>query len=455
MGIDFKLRDFAYPISILRLKKRFDQNQWLMEEALSYYQVTRLKKIMTHAYQNIPYYRKLFQDHQVFPDEIKTLDDLKAIPFLTKDLLRRSFTSLLATDAKKYKPTLLSTSGTTGGQVRFYVDKPSNVLEFVYYWRFWGWAGYRLGETFAEFSAQDFTPIAGNIKTICHFDSFLRKLKVNSLLLSKKRLEDYIGIFKTYKPQFLKGLPSNLYVFSLLLNERKNHGISFRAIFAQGENLLQHQRENIERTFSCKVYDSYGHMERTVAISQCPLGTYHIHSDYGIAELVDPEIPLMVSPHTETCIKEVIGTSLYNLGMPLLRYRTDDFVVVARHPQKCPCQRGFPTVISVLGRSTDVVITPDGRAITALYLVFDRTPGVLQGQIIQERTDQILVKVVCHGHENTDVERRLVANLRDFVGTSMDIKVEHTGMDEIQPEKGKKFKVVVSHVAPETILESR
>jgi hypothetical protein len=132
MGIDFRFRDFAYPFSILRLKKVFDRNQWLDAEALSEYQAARLRQIITHAYDNVPYYQKLFRENDIGPGDIQTAKDLKNIPCLTKDQLRLNFNSLVARDAKKYRPTMLFTSGTTGGKISFYADKTSNVLEFVF-----------------------------------------------------------------------------------------------------------------------------------------------------------------------------------------------------------------------------------------------------------------------------------------------------------------------------------
>ena len=455
MGIDFRIRDFAHPLSILKLKRTFDRNQWLSEEALFQYQSERLRQTVTHAYHNIPFYQKIFRENGISPGDIRTAGDLRNIPCLTKEILRLNFDSLVSRDAGKYGPNLLSTSGTSGGQSMFYVDKPSNVLEFVHYWRSWGWAGYRLGDVFAELSAEFFTFFRKGAGTLHHFNYPTKKLTVNSLLISSRHTEDFIGIFRKYKPLFLKGIASNLYMLALIFSERKDHGVSFRAIFSQGENLLPSQRELIEKVFSCKVFDSYGHMERTVAISQCPYGTYHIHLDYGVAELEEPEIPVNNNSDGDTCIKEIVGTSLHNRSMPLIRYRTRDLVKVSRTPKECACRRGFPSVISVLGRDTDVVITPDGRAVTALYTVFDRTPGIVMGQIIQEEIDRILVRIV-HAREDTDqAEKILAGNIRDFVGADMKIRIEPTTVEGIRKDRLGKFKVVISNIPSEKILTCR
>jgi phenylacetate-CoA ligase len=452
MGIDFRIRDFAHPFSILKLKRTFDRNQWLSEEALSWYQSERLRQTISHAYRNVPYYQQLFREKGILPGDIREAKDLKNIPCLTKELLRLNFGSLISRDAEKYRPNLLVTSGTSGGQSRFYVDKPSNVLEFVHYWRSWGWAGYKIGDMFAELSAEFFTFFRKGPRTLYHFSYATKKLTLNSLFISPRYTDDFIKIFRKYKPLFLKGIASNLYMLALILSEKKDHRVSFKAIFSQGENLLPYQRELIERVFGCQVFDSYGHMERTVAISQCQYGTYHIHLDYGVVELEGPDIPVGNNGDEDTCIKEIVGTSLYNRSMPLIRYRTRDLVKVSRSPKECACGRGFPSVISVLGRDTDVVITPDGRAVTALYTVFDRTPGIVMGQIIQEEMDRLLVRIV-YGHEDKGYsEKILTGNIRDFVGTNMKIRIEPTTVEGMRKDRSGKFKVVVSNIPNEEIL---
>jgi phenylacetate-CoA ligase len=446
MGIKFRIKDFAYPFSILKLKREFERNQWLSEETLCQYQSARLRQIVTHAYNNVPYYRKLFKENDILPGDIQSVKDLRIIPFLTKDSLRLNFDSLVARSAKKYKPKLLSTSGTTGGKVNFYVDKPSNVLEFVYYWRSWNWAGYKLGDIFAELEAESFLFLKKRKSALYYFNHLTRRLALNSVLISPKYLDKFIGVFEEFKPLFLKGLSVNLYTLALIFRKRKNHGISFKAIFSLGSNLLRYQRAIVEEVFSSKVFDSYGHMERTAAISQCPSGSYHIHSDYGIAELEEPRITLENANDKETCVREIIGTSLHNFSMPLIRYRTGDFVEVKRCPQKCACKRGFPTIVSVIGRETDVIITPDRRAVTGSSLIFNHTPGIVMGQIIQEDISQLLVKIVPAREDAGLTDKILVDNIRYFVGDDMNIKIEHTTIEGIRKDNLGKFKAIISNI---------
>jgi phenylacetate-CoA ligase len=451
MGIDFRFRDFAYPFSILRLKKVFDRNQWLDAEALSEYQAARLRQIITHAYDNVPYYQKLFRENDIGPGDIQTAKDLKNIPCLTKDQLRLNFNSLVARDAKKYRPTMLFTSGTTGGKISFYADKTSNVLEFVYYWRFWGWAGYKLGDIFAALSSENFIYNEKNKELMYHFHPLTRQLTMNAMFFSARYLKELTGILRRYKPVFLKGSPMNLYMLALAFSAERDHGISFKAILSQGANLPQYKRDFIESIFSCRIFDSYGHMERTVAISQCPHGTYHVHADYGIAEFEEPRIALAGEREGDTVVREIVGTSLHNFSMPLIRYRTGDFARVRNSPENCACKRGFPTIVSVVGRETDIVITPEGRTIGGLSSVFSRTPGIVMGQIIQEKIDHLLARIVCVSEDPDDTDRTLTSYIRNFAGDKMKIEIEHTTIEGIKKDNFGKFKPVISNISEEYI----
>ncbi len=452
MGIIFKIRDFAYPFSILRLKRMFDRNQWLEHEDLIRYQSARLREIVAHAYEQVPYYHELLKHKGMVPSDIRTAEDLQNLPMLSKELLRENFQRLIARNARKYRPVSVATSGATGTRTDFYCDKPSNILEFVYYWRFWQWAGYRLGDTFADLDVEFFPYYSTDRHCLFHHNPLTGKLTLNSLLLSRKRADDFIGILRKFRPRFIKGIPSNLFMLALILNERKERGISFRAVFSQGEMLMSNQREIIEKTFSCKIFDSYGQMERVVAVSQCPAGTYHLHEDYGVAEFEDPEFPV-AQDEPGTFIKEIIGTSLHNFSMPLIRYRTRDYVKISQAPGNCTCGRGFTPVVSIIGRDADIIITPDKRAVAGLYLVFDHTPGILGGQIIQEEIDRLAVKIVSESSDYEKTGKILMENLQNIVGNSMRIAIERTTAGELLMNNSEKFRVVISRVPYERIME--
>lgn len=442
MPVDFKIRDFFYPVSILKMHRFLGRSQWYPEEKLTAYQLKQLQIILTHAYEHVPYYHDVLCTLKLAPADFTTLEDLQKIPVLAKNILRKNFSRLIASNARKFHPKLNRTSGSSAEPIEFYLDKPANVLEFCYYWRHWSWAGYRLGARFAELTSHYFLNHPETQAALCHFNRFTGRIQLNSLLLSQENIKKYAEIIRTYNPQFLNGLASSLYFFALLC---KNEGITdlcFKGVFSQGEMLIPQYRNLIEHTFHCKVLDSYGHMERTAAISQCPDGGYHVNSEYGILEL----IPQSTDLSGKRIIGKVIGTSLHNFSMPLIRYEVNDLVEISSDKPACPCGRGLPLITKIHGRQEDVIITPDDRIITDIFTVFDNAENIVLGQIVQESKKKLLIRVAKAPAYSPQSEKKLLTAITQYAGTEMTLSIEYTTVQQMREQYPGKFKAVVSQI---------
>lgn len=450
MALEFRLRDFAHPLALWKLRSAFEKTQWLTAEGQALYQERLLRRIVEHAYRRVPYYRDLFDRLRLKPSDIRRPSDLCKIPILTRETLCTQFERLRATNSRAFGPQVLCTSGTTGRRTRFLVDRPSNVLEFVYYWRHWNWAGYRLGDPFAEFSSVFFAKDEERSRrTTCH-QRLTNRLLLNSRAMSPETVAAYVKAIRKHRPLFLKGLPSVLYYFSLFLREQGVADISFKAIFSTGEILAPRCRRLVEETFDCKVYDSYGHMERTVAVSECPRGGMHVNADYGVCELIrqdDLRAELADGDRDGRAhAARVVGTSLYNFSMPLLRFDVGDIVQVEPERQ-CACGRQFPLVGEISGRRSEVILTPAGKVITATFLVFEDVPDILEGQIVQESLDRLRVLIVPAPSFEKSGEERLKSRLRALVGGAVRIEVERCESRELLRGGAGKLRAVVSKLA--------
>src|SRR5436305_5347464 len=310
MSVDFTTRTFFHPVAIARMRRALERSQWFTPEQFERYQTNQLGRILRHAYRTVPYYRTLMQRLKLQPGDFRSVSDLEQLPILSKETLRNQFAALQSTSAHAYGARLVRTSGTTGEPLSFLLDTPSNVLEFVYYWRHWSWAGYKLRRRFAEFSSDYFIRRPERTGQCYVFDRLTGRLLLNSMSVSEARVHDYVRGIRRYRPCFLKGLASVLHVFAHFARRLK-YDLHFRAIFSTGEMLLAHQRRDIEQTFGCKVYDSYGHMERTVAVSECPTGAFHINPEYGVMELIpvsEADMPGLIEPRPGITLARVVGS---------------------------------------------------------------------------------------------------------------------------------------------------
>jgi phenylacetate-CoA ligase len=429
LPIDFKIRDFAYPLGILRLRRFFERSQWMPPEKLRAYQESRLRGIVEQAYSHVPYYRRLFDERGLKPRDICQIEDLQKLPLLSRKTVREHFRELRASNAWRFRPAIAETSGTSGTPLRFLVDRPANVLEFAYYWRHWSWAGYRLGDRWAHVRYEFFVRQNETIGKPWHFQEHTRRLYLNSLLISREHVGEFARALRIYRPQFIHSRPSNLYCIAMFLRERGLDDITFRAVFCGGETVTLEHREMIEKTFSCKVLDSYGHMERCIAVSQCPEGGYHLNSDYGVLELHDGK-----KSGDGGVMGRVVCTSLHKMAMPFLRYQIEDYLELYENERQCPCGRTLPLIRAVHGRRRPIIVTPDGRPITTIFGPFSRVNGIRRYQVIHEKPALLVVRVVKGPDFTLQDEEGLRFWLKVFIGNGMGVRLEYVSEEDLRSD---------------------
>lgn len=246
MPIDFSIRDFCYPLSIYRLRRTFERTQWLSPNELVAYQNQSLAFIIQHACDHVPYYRRLFNNLGLSSRDIQTVDDLKKLPILSKSAVRESAADFVADNASRYRPRAFTTSGTTGSPLQFYLDKNARILEFVYYWRHWSWAGYRLGDRFAQLGTRFFLDRDNHSQSVALWQPHVRRLMLNSGQLSLSRGREFAEALRKYRPQFLKGMAASINFLALIIREAGISDLSFNAIFSTGEVLTPQYRAMAE-----------------------------------------------------------------------------------------------------------------------------------------------------------------------------------------------------------------
>jgi len=440
MALDFRVGDFFYPLRLMRLRRLFAKTPFWTAEEIRRYQEKKLAPIIRQAFDNVPVYRRLFALAGIIPEDIRTIDDLKKLPRTRKEDLRNKGGEFLADNAGRYDPRIYATSGTAGAPTKLWLDREARALEFVYYWRHWKWAGYKLGNRFAELGSYFF--ISANRSDLLTVEQpYLGRLMINSARIGPGTAKNLEAVLIKWQAEYIKGTASALYYFARSFRETGVDNIHFRAAFSTGEVLTPFFRKEIETVFGCRVLDSYGHMEGTVAISECPEGGYHINDDYGILELVDKR-----KDEEGRIFAGIVGTSLYNMAMPLLRYEVGDEVELFTEDKGCPCGRQFPLVKAIHGRGEDVIQTPAGYYVTSLYVLPEMVVGPRFIQFIQDKIDEIRVLIV-PGPGWTDEEKsKLVSMLANMVGEGVSIRIQEVFREELETGPSGKFRTVISRI---------
>ena len=410
------------------------KSQWYSKAQIEELQNKKLRALVRHAYDNVPYYHKIFFQLGITPEDIKTKNDLKMIPVLTKDLIRKNLPDLLAKNIPKSKMIELHSSGSTGEPMKYYIDSRSYSADWAQTFRCWDWAGFRIGDPYVKISMNPRTTMVKKFQ-----DTLFNTHYIYSPNIQEKNIVKEIMSIKKFNPIIIRGYASYMYSISKMM---ENMGIEYSGatIATTGDMLYPHYRESIEQQFHCKIFDGYGGEGTAVAFECEEHEGYHICDEDVIVEFLSEEES--VSPGQ---LGRIVFTNLENYAMPFIRYDIGDIGTYS--DESCSCGRGLSVLKSIEGRDSDLIITPGGDIIIVHFFtwLFEFIEGVDQFQIIQERIDHLAVKIV-KNLQFTDNDLNYIKNeIHKRVGS--DVKIEINFVNEI-PLSGRsgKRRFVISNV---------
>ena len=424
----------------LRFAKFYElvsKTQYFPFNKIREFQEQKLKSLVKHAYENVPYYRQIFEKKGLTPSNIHTIADLQKIPVLTKDDVRRYSEILCAKNMRRFLPVPIETGGTTGKSLRIYGDMRQLDWHMAVVWRYRNWAGFKYGDKWIEMRYR-FSDLEQKTRLGVHYSVNGNTLYMSSFHLGQKTLPDYVMLIKKFRPKALYGFPSMLFVLARYILSH-NFKVGIDAIFTSSETLFSWQRETIKKAFSCKVFDFYGSNESVISAAQCPEGNYHVNCEVGILEVVDNEGSNVDNGH----IGLVVATGLHHYAMPLIRYKLGDLVRLSENP--CRCGRTLPIIESIEGRLDDIIITGDGKFVGRLDEAFHHSYGIKEAQIIQKEAGKMVVKIVKDGTFSIRDVKILDEELKKRLGNSMMIDYDY--VEDIPRTTMGKYKFVVSEVA--------
>lgn len=435
----YHLRRLRYGRNFTVYSRILDASQQFSADQLRSYQSERLAELLNHAYQYVPHYRTQMDVASVKPHDI-TLENIKRyFPILSKSNLRDAPERFQSTFYGRRQLTKIHTSGTTGTPLSIVATKSAIQQNYAFFARFLNWAGVSVGEPSATFAGRIIIPLNQPHPPYWRMNHALHNVLFSSYHISDKTIPSYIRALEHLNPRFIDAYPSAIYTIARYINDHGiTHGIQPRAIVTSSETLQSFQRAAIVQAFRCQVFDQYGSAEMATFISQCEEGSYHVNPEYGLLELVD-EQGNQVAPGEAG---ELVCTGFLNTAMPLIRYQIGDSAVSSN--KSCKCGRQFPVVESLLGRTDDLILTPEGRFVGRLDPVFKGLGSIRESQIIQESLTRIVVRIVREPDYTEQVGHALVAALRERLG-NVDLVLEY--VDAIPRTSAGKFRSVISMVS--------
>jgi phenylacetate-CoA ligase len=400
-----------------------------------------LKAIITHAYDNVPFYKKFYDQYGVTPSDLKSLDDIQKFPILSRELVRdTTFKERIATHVDISQCTAYTTSGSTGIPVIVLEDKYSADYLDAYHLRRLFEYGYEPWHKILHFTTQ-WPPKKETIGTTSDARSGLAK-KIRERMVKRLMvgldIDKHIELLKTEQPEFLIAPPSYLKVIAKTIHERNIVNIKPKVLISCGEVLDDSSRTILSSSFGSEVYNGYG------CIEIAPMGMawecrhrsgLHINSDVVFLEFLRDGEPISSGESGE-----VVATSLFRYATPLIRYRVGD--IATPSDEMCPCGRKMPLIKHIDGRIVDFLKTPDGSMISpySLILTIQEIPGVAKFQVRQESQHKIKILIEKGKDFTQDTLTQLNALCLELFGSDLQFQIEI--VEKFPIERGRKFRPV-------------
>jgi phenylacetate-CoA ligase len=387
------------------------RTQWLDRDRLRALQERKLRRLVAHAYQSVPYYRQLFERVGLSPAAVVTLEDLNKIPISSKEEFQRAGRAQLTSRHYRSKPLHLErTSGSTGRPFEVAYDR-----EFL---------GYRNGLFLRALTAVGYRPGMRLMLVTTGRENAIRRLLRWRYVAIDASPATLLRLHNTFRPHVVYGAVSPLRGLVRHAHEVASGLHRPVSVVTSGESLDPLARNVLARGFGSVPYETYGLTETGVLGWECSeRAGMHISEDMAIVEC----LPARGAGEPE----RIVVTNLGLWAMPLLRFETGDLGVLGPD-ERCTCGRYSRRLLRIEGRSVDLLHLPAGRVVSPyrLTLAIEAIPGVTRYQVVQEEPLGFTIRLAVAealGH---------VAGLR--------VRVEPTPRLDAVP--GRKFRVVESLV---------
>lgn len=343
------------------------RTEWFSETQLQELQNQRLKRLITHCYNNVPYYRGVFDERNLTPDDIQTTDDLVKLPILTRQIVRDHYDELISKDVDKRTFKKGSTGGSTGTPMQYLEDFDTwNAFRGLRS-RGWLWAGFNVGEKMYSLAGNSLVKKNTSGKTLLQQNLFdrvlMRNKKHDCTDISNEALERYYKSLMKYKPAAIRGYGSSLYFLARYIEQNDLPTCEVKVVFTTGEKLQLEYRNKLQEVFHAPVFDAYGASDGGVNAYECYMHEgLHIGEESCVLEIVDNNgNPL---PYGE--VGYVITTDLYNYAFPFLRYKVGDMAYIKK--DLCSCGRKHRLLGEVIGREGRAIFNKQGRPFSSIII---------------------------------------------------------------------------------------
>ncbi len=392
----------------------------MSREDMKKLQSEKLVNSVKRVYENVPFYKRKMDEKGVTPNDIKSIDDLHKLPFITKDDLRDEYPYGLLAKPLSECVRIHSTSGTTGKRVvAFYTQHDIDLWD--------------------DCCARAIVAAGGSNEDVCQiaygFGLFTGGAGLNggshkvgclTLPMSSGNTERQIQFMTDLGSTILCCTPSYAaYLAESIKEKGVKDRIKLKAGIFGAEAWSEEMRKNIENSLGIKAYDIYGLTEISgpgVSFECEAQDGMHVNEDHFIAEIIDPKTGEVLPEGT---VGELVFTCIDKEAFPLMRYRTRDLCVLTRDP--CPCGRTHVKMSRLMGRTDDMLIIrgvnvfPSQIETVLIKNGYEANYQIIVDRVNNSDTLDVNVEITPEMLSDTTMgiserEKKLVADLKAMLG---------------------------------------
>jgi phenylacetate-CoA ligase len=430
--------------STLRWYDTVTRQERLSQEDLAALQRRKLADLVRHSSKHVPFYRDLFRARGLNPERVEDLSILRQAGIrVSKQDVRAARDGMLSELTPKRSLFQMATSGSTGIPAFFYKSMDTVCRRQAIKYRAEEWIGKPIG-TRTTLIWGRLPPKHLHIRA----GRFLYWWYQNYQFLSAfdigpDQLANYVARMTRFGAEFIESYVTAVYQMARVMAARKiAPPPTLRGILVGAEQLVDEQRQVIEASFGCPVYNRYGSTEFTNIASECSQRQgLHINTDHILVEVVDESDRPVIDQ-----VGEIVVTDLDSHDMPLIRYRIGDRGIFSS--ARCSCGRPFPMLKSINGRASERLITRSGREIHDTFFIYSlmRMPGVAKYQVVQKSLDLVHVKLELEQGASRDTATAYArAGLEQLVEEGMEVVIDF--VDTIPLTGAGKLRYFISEVS--------
>ena len=442
------IKELLYPMWVLKNKSprlrylaQLEKSQYWTRDALLEHQWSAFKRIVAHAYLTCPYYRKKFQEAGITPDDLRSPKDVCKIPTITKVEIQEHRDEMISSQYRDSDLIRDMTGGSTGSPMQFYYTKDRAEIRAAATIRHNRWAGWDIGDRAAAlWGAPRDIHNSGRKKDRIRDWILGRSLTLDASSLDESTMFNFAQVLISYQPTVLQAYANTAGLFAQYLRSKNIDYINPKSIVTSAEVLTNENRNLIEKTFGCAVYNRYGSREFSVIASECDVHDgMHVNAENLLVEILPSD---KSSLETDG---EIVVTDLRNFAMPMIRYQTQDIGHLKNGA--CECGRTLPLMELSGGRVTDFLTATNGKKVSGIVLatyVITNIRGIRQVQFVQNQLGAVIIRIVKGQSWSSGDEAELIKKVREYLGD--DVHTEIILQDSIPMEKSGKYRFSISNL---------